>query len=226
MNRTQVGWIAGGLGAGAAAAFLLDPRSGRRRRALIRDKAKQAAHLSTFGLAGAVSKTWRDIANRARGAAAETRSAWKRDYVADDVLVERVRSKIGRAVSHPGSIQVAADDGRITLRGEAPATEVDRLVSAVRSVRGVSEVSNRLKVDDRPRDVPGLRGGRLQWLESSWSPAARVAAGVAGGALTYFGATHRNALGYSLGAVGMGMLARGITNRGVASLASAGGNGR
>lgn len=60
-----------GIGIGAAAMYLLDPDQGRRRRALIRDqliKARRVTGETVQGLS-------RDASNRARGAAAETRSA-------------------------------------------------------------------------------------------------------------------------------------------------------
>ena len=60
-----------GLGLGAAAMYVFDPVSGRRRRALARDKAVSAAH----DAAHAVQSTARDLRNRAQGVGAETRSA-------------------------------------------------------------------------------------------------------------------------------------------------------
>jgi hypothetical protein len=60
-----------GIGIGAAAMYLLDPDQGRRRRALIRDQLIKARRVTTETVQG-VS---RDVANRARGTAAETRSA-------------------------------------------------------------------------------------------------------------------------------------------------------
>ena len=60
-----------GIGIGAAAMYLLDPDQGRRRRALLRDqliKARRVTGETVQGLS-------RDAANRARGAAAETRSS-------------------------------------------------------------------------------------------------------------------------------------------------------
>ena len=62
--------ILGGIGAGAALMFLLDPDRGRRRRALIRDKA--------VGLSNDLRKTMdkksADLKNRAEGLVHETKS--------------------------------------------------------------------------------------------------------------------------------------------------------
>jgi len=63
-------WL-GGFAAGALVMYVFDPETGRRRRAFARDRAIHAAHVASDTL-GATS---RDLANRARGVAAETRSA-------------------------------------------------------------------------------------------------------------------------------------------------------
>jgi hypothetical protein len=39
----------------------------------------------------------------------------------DAVLAERVRTELGRLVSHPGAIIVTATQGRVTLSGAVPA---------------------------------------------------------------------------------------------------------
>jgi hypothetical protein len=64
-------YLLGGFALGALTMFLLDPVQGNRRRALIKDKAYSAA-IRTRKRADAAS---RDIANRARGVAAEVRHA-------------------------------------------------------------------------------------------------------------------------------------------------------
>jgi hypothetical protein len=55
-----------GVGAGAGLMYLLDPQQGRRRRALVRDKAVSLAHQAQ----GAAEMVRRDARNRARGLAA------------------------------------------------------------------------------------------------------------------------------------------------------------
>ncbi|MCA1580786.1 MAG: hypothetical protein LC796_05215 [Acidobacteria bacterium] len=64
-----------GLGVGAALMYVLDPERGRRRRALARDKAVAFANKT----GDAVSRRSRDLANRAKGLAAEARSAFDRE---------------------------------------------------------------------------------------------------------------------------------------------------
>src|SRR5918999_3993524 len=93
--------IAGVL-AGAGLMYLLDPDRGARRRALVRDQAMRAQHR----LAEGAEATGRDLRNRALGTAAELRSRFRRESAGDEILHERVRSVLGRVVSHPGAIEV------------------------------------------------------------------------------------------------------------------------
>src|SRR5215216_5482946 len=95
--------LLGGVGLGAALMYSLDPDRGRRRRARVRDKVLSAAHRAP----DAIGTTARDVRNRARGLAAEVGSMYAAAAeVADDVLVARVRSKLGRFVSHPHAVEV------------------------------------------------------------------------------------------------------------------------
>ncbi len=195
--------------------YFFDPDRGRKRRTLVKDKAVSAVR----DVDDAINKTSRDIRNRARGVVAEVRSLVSMEEIPDDILQARVESKIGRLVSHPHAIEVAADEGEITLGGPVLANEVERLVRGVSAMRGVSSVRNRLEVHQRAEDVPALQGGylrsgrRLDVLQPNWSPATRFIMGAAGGALAVYGLTHRNLLGAGASAIGAGLIARGISNR-------------
>jgi osmotically-inducible protein OsmY len=161
-----------GLGLGAALMYVLDPERGKRRRALVRDKAVRTAHKASDRL-DARSRDWK---NRARGAAAELKAMKRSEDVSDPVLEERVRAEIGRAVSNPGSIEVTAIGGSVTLSGSVLASEVDDLLSAARAVRGVEDITNRLQVYETPGDVPGLQGargprGKAERGSDRWEPA-------------------------------------------------------
>ena len=106
--------VIGGFGLGAGLMYLLDPDRGRRRRAMVRDRISSRIGDSEAFL----GKTARDSANRARGLLARTRTrVTPGGRVSDEVLAERVRSKLGRYVSHPGAIEVDAQRGRVVLRG-------------------------------------------------------------------------------------------------------------
>jgi uncharacterized membrane protein len=205
----------GSLLAGAGLMYLLDPGSGKRRRALIRDKAVRAGDAA----GDAIGTTSRDLRNRAAGAAALARALVHGGEVPDGVLAERVRSKLGRVVSHPGSIEVAAQAGVVTLSGPVLAREEDDLVSCVSSVRGVRSVVNRLDVHEQPGGLPGLQGGaarpghRFELLQENWSPAWRLLVGTAGAGLASYGLRRRGASGALLTVVGGVLLARSISNR-------------
>lgn len=148
--------LLGGLGVGALLMYVLDPQRGARRRALARDKANRMRHRAGEALAARS----RDLRNRSRGVAAKTRSLVQKEEagVPDEVLAERVRSRIGRAVSHPGSVEVAARDGVVTVSGPVLAEEADELLTAIRDTPGVYDVEDLLEVHDEPDDVPGLQG--------------------------------------------------------------------
>ena len=213
--NTRTGVI-GGLGLGAGVMYLLDPERGRRRRAMLRDGiAARAVDSQRF-----LGKSGRDVGNRARGLVAKTRNrVFPAGLVEDDVLAERVRSKMGRYVSHPGAIEVSASAGHVTLRGPVLADEVDSLLRAVESVRGVREVEDDLDVHSDPGSVPGLQGGSHrageapEFQQLRWSPAARVAAGGVGGTLLLLGLKRRGRLGMAASALGTGLMARSIANR-------------
>ena len=101
-----------GMAAGAALTFILDPQSGRRRRALVRDQFVRAGH-KTRDAADAAAK---DLSNRAQGVVAETRSMLRTEHVEPHRLVERVRATLGRATAHPGAIDVfGADAGAMVV---------------------------------------------------------------------------------------------------------------
>ena len=62
--------VLGGIGIGAAMMYLFDPRGGRRRRALIRDKAVALSNDARE----AIDKKSRDLKNRAQGLMHEAKS--------------------------------------------------------------------------------------------------------------------------------------------------------
>jgi uncharacterized membrane protein len=206
------------LGAAAAGAFsmyLLDPDHGRRRRAIMRDRvASGMSHLSD-----ARTVASRDLRNRARGLAHEVRSRFSQEEVPDEILCERVRSRLGWAVSHPGAIEVSALSGRVTLSGAVLEREYVRLLRTVWAVRGVADVEDRLAVYENAAGISALQGsGRARerrfgpW-QQHWSPGVRVVMGAAGGALLLNAlAGRRSAMGLLGGLAGAALIARSSTN--------------
>ena len=69
-NETIVAFLCG-LGAGAALMYFLDPDRGRRRRALVRDKAVGLSNDASEAISGTAA----DLSNRAYGLYAETSKA-------------------------------------------------------------------------------------------------------------------------------------------------------
>ncbi|MGH8609470.1 MAG: BON domain-containing protein [Gammaproteobacteria bacterium] len=133
--------VAGSALGAAAAMYLFDPDRGRRRRALMRDQLLSAAsHLDD-----AIEATARDLIHRAQGLLAEARSTVSDEEVSDEVLVNRVRTKMGRVVSHPRAIKVTLEQGRVTLSGAVLEHEHEDLLQAVRSVQGVVAVADQLE---------------------------------------------------------------------------------
>jgi osmotically-inducible protein OsmY len=143
-----------GIGIGAALMYLLDPDRGGRRRALLRDKAVRASNKTQCF----VGKMSRDLSNRAQGLVAETKNLFRREDVSDDVLLERIKAEVGRHAVHHRAVEMTVDQGRVTLRGPALASEVDELIAAVESVRGVTEVSNQLEVHEQAGSISSLQG--------------------------------------------------------------------
>jgi len=203
-----------GLGLGAGLMYLLDPEMGKRRRAIARDKAIRLTHES----ADAAEAIAQDFSHRLGGLMAEGRSLFHRTPVPDDVLVERVRSKLGRFVSHPSSIEVSARNGCVTLRGPILAHELDELLACVARVPGVKEIDNQLEVHKQAGDVPGLQGGRgrpgerLELWQRNWSPTLRFLAGALGGGLLVNGVARRTLPAVLFGGVGLALFLRGLTN--------------
>lgn len=148
--------LASGVGLGAALMYWFDPDKGRRRRALLRDRAVHVFHKTADGL----RYVSRGAAQRADAISARTRSLLTQTWVSDDVLAERVRSNIGHVLSNPGAIEVTAEDGRIILNGPILTGEVEGLLARVSRVQGVTGVENRLEVHAEAGHVPALQGGR------------------------------------------------------------------
>ena len=197
----------------ALATYFLDPEQGRRRRAVLRDKVY--GRLSHLGEASRVVAV--DLRNRAIGTLGAVRQRVVAHDVPDEVLAERVRSALGRVVSHPGSIEVQANQGTVTLRGPILEREASRALRAVRAVRGVHGVRDELEHHEQAGDVPGLQGGRTRVrrpdiAQEHWAPATRLIAGTAGGAMALYGLRRHSPTALILLAAGGALLARATTN--------------
>lgn len=78
--------------------------------------------------------------------AREVRRAARGSEDQDDAqLRQRVRSRLGDWVSHPGAIDVDVQDGVVRLTGQVLAAELDGLLSRIVGVAGVRKVRNALE---------------------------------------------------------------------------------
>lgn len=211
----SAGWTKGlGIAAlGAVAMYFFDPNQGRRRRAMARDTLR-----STATKAGeAIDDTARDFGNRLTGTLVRVRHVpVLRGKAPDDrVLAERVRTRLGRTVSHPHAIAVAAHDGRIELSGPVLAHERRQLLDSVSAVAGVTGVTDLLDIHEKADGIPALQGeGRRIPVPSesrpdTWTPAQRSIAVASGTLLGTYGLTRRTPAGAALAIAGLALLARG-----------------
>ncbi len=148
--------LTAGLGAGAGLMYLCDPNRGRARRSRL------AGELHGFIRRdeSRVAKRAKDLLHRVGGLAAEAVSALTEEgeSVADQVLVERVNSRMGHAVAHPHEVKVQARDGVVTLEGKLTHSERRRLRQEVKAIPGVKRVNDCLT--GRPGSfAPGLLVG-------------------------------------------------------------------
>ena len=230
--RDTIGGRSAGLvlaaGAGMLLMYLFDPQQGRRRVALMRDRAVRLARKgSALTDAGA-----RDLAHRATGVAAGLRAAGHAVPVDDAVLVPRVRSRMGRWTSHPHAIQVSASQGRVVLSGPVLRSEQQRLLREVAKVRGVRSVEDRLEVHQHADGVPALQGGaarsgpRPEMMQSNWSAGPRLLGAAAGTALALRGLARAGVGGTLMMVAGAGLAARAVTNIELARMLGASGGRR
>ena len=204
------------LGLGALLMYVLDPQTGRRRRAQARDK------LIRYGrkTAEAIDITARDLKNRTLGLAAEARNLVSKKPQSDHALTQHVRASLAPLVSHPSSIEVTVENGKATLSGPVLAAEVDPLLSHVSSIRGITAVENRLEAHPEPGNIPGLQGepairnsGQVpDAMQANWSPATRFIAGTFGGTVALYGARQLSVFGTAIATLGTAILTRALTN--------------
>jgi hypothetical protein len=182
MNKLAI--AIGGAALGAGVMYLLDPGHGRARRARLGDAAAHAAHRAR----AAADTTARDARHRLYGLGARALGQLAAaNAPTDDVLIARVRARLGRLVSHPGAIDVTAAGGAVTLAGPVFDVEIDRLLAGVADVAGVTAVENRLEPHADAAHVSALQGeGPRAPAEAParrWMPTARMVAGLTGIAL-------------------------------------------
>ena len=152
--RALTAGLGAGLGAGAGLMYLFDPRRGRSRRRRLAAEASGVFHLDQKKL----EKRGKHVLNRVRGAVSEAVAAVSPEkHVSDDVLVDRVRSRMGHVIPHPHEIEVHASNGVIRLQGKLAPEERQRLHKEIEAIPGVQCVHDGSK--HRFPIAPGVLAG-------------------------------------------------------------------
>ena len=97
-----------------------------------------------------------------QGIASEVQSRFSSEPVDDVKLVERVRAKLGRIVSHPSAIKVTSQNGRVVLSGPILTPEVPQLLADA-NVRATGLNSSRRTGRRRRVLLPARREHRSQF---------------------------------------------------------------
>jgi hypothetical protein len=148
--------LAAGVAAGALAMFFFDSISGRRRRALVRDKVVGAGH----GTAGAVQTQGKRAIDHLKGFFFTRRldRVTRSEPQSDQQLHDRIRARLGRIVSHPKSVHVEVNHRHVSLTGHILTKELRKLIDEVRHQVGVRSVEHRLACHDSAQGIPELQG--------------------------------------------------------------------
>lgn len=202
------------IGIGSIGMYYLDPHRGAKRRALLVERFIHGKHKTQDLL----NKASRDLVNRGQGIVAKAQSFYKPANVSDEVLIARVRSKLGRYVSHPHAIVVHADQGKVTLSGLILEPEIAPLLFRLNRMTEIKEVVNHLETHKKEEHVPSLQGGvprngeRLDIFQTNWAPGTRVFVGGLGGMITLYGLKRKSFFGSALGFLGLSATFRSMTN--------------
>lgn len=202
-----------GIALGAGLMFLFDPRGGARRRAVVRQKSARTAH----EVEDAVGIGARDLSQRTHGLAASLYGKRRPAHADGEVLVARVRSKLGRVCSHPRAVEVVSKgDGVIELKGPILHSDVDRVRSTVAHVRGVQDVIDDLEIHETA-DIAGLQGKshlRRSAATPISTPAMRLIVGGTAALLALVSLLRGHPFGLLAGGGLAVAVARSITHRG------------
>ncbi|MDI9239576.1 BON domain-containing protein [Lysobacter sp. LF1] len=133
--------VAAAFAAGALVMYLLDPVAGRRRRAVMRDRSVAMGYDAGHFVQGKGKRA----ADRVKGALARTRDRLSSTPLDDDLLHDRIRSRLGRLVDRPGAVEVHVREGRVQLKGTVSEAEFHDLIHTVSSMRGVTNLESLLR---------------------------------------------------------------------------------
>ena len=200
-------WTLAGLCAGAAAAYFAHPEYGKKRRAALADGTRKllvkAAHEG--------KKSLYDSQHHLAGMAAMLRTSFSHASPSDRVLEARIRSRLGREVSHPRAIHVVCDGGVAILWGLVWEKELAPLLEAVGKIPGVREVTDHLEIgtpDELPAERPDTLKEARDQIRLNWSPSKRLLVGAGGAALALGGLQRKDPWGTMLAMIGAGLTVR------------------
>lgn len=200
------GWTYG-LAVGAGLMFVLDPRQGGGRRALIRDKSVRAVH----EVERAAEIGVKDLGHRTEGFVARLFGGYQAP-VSDVTLVERVRARLGHVCSHPHAIEVRAKgNGEVELKGPVESDEAERMIAAVARVPGVRGIDDDLQ---RVEHLPGHPRVAAEPMARFWNPTTRLALGIGALGIAMSGLLRANPLTFGFGTAGVLAVARNMVTRG------------
>jgi hypothetical protein len=147
--KTRTGlWAGLALGAGAVAAFFLDPVSGKRRR-----------HVTRSWIAGRFRRVGTRTVRAGRAVGSEAYGKWQAvKHVGDGAepqddltLAEKVRSEAFAGLDVPSRINVNSESGVVYLRGQVKRPdEMREIERRVRDIHGVRGVVNLLHLPGTP----------------------------------------------------------------------------
>lgn len=133
--------LTAGVGLGAGLMYLCDPDRGRSRRSQLRGEAAGLLHRGE----DRVEKRGKDLFNRVRGFAVKVaEEIVPEEQPTDELLLERIRSRMGHIVANPHEIQVRVEEGVVTLEGKLDHPERHRLRNEIRAMPGVKRLNAHL----------------------------------------------------------------------------------
>jgi hypothetical protein len=193
-----------GVGIGMLAAYFLDPQKGGRRRAQVRDRFIHQAHRKREAMHIMV----RDFQNRSQGVRHRVRQRFDRNEVSDDILIERVRSEMGRHVSNFHSLQITCQDGVLTIAGPILASEIQDCLWHARMVPGVKHVVNKMQSHASAENLPELQGGLHAIANQRWTPAMSLVMAAGGLLFSVYGMGRKGLVGKACQIAGTAMIAK------------------
>lgn len=204
------------LGAGAAgfSVYLLDPKDGQKRRSRLIKGTKKVVATAKHE----AEKSLKDAQHHFVGGIACLSARLRAEEATDEVIVERVRSRMGRVVAHPHPVKVVSDQGIVTLWGPVARHELLPLLYKVKATPGVKEIRNHLTAYD-PKEQE-FHASRMESRKSGGitsSPFQRLLIGAAGATAAIYGLYRKNAFGRALAIAGAGAMAGSTINKNISS---------